>query len=60
MIDSTSSGDVVDQGAAGSAELVIEHDAGRQRQKALQDALPDAGEGAGPMAFEGQDVLTGL
>ena len=60
MIDSTSSGDVVDQRTAGATQLVVEHDAGRQRQKALGDALPDAGEGAGPMAFEGQDVLTSL
>ena len=60
MIDSTESGDVVHQGAAGATQLVVEHDAGRQRQKALQDALPDARKGTRPVAFEGQDVLAGL
>ena len=60
MIDSTESGHVVDQRTAGATQLVVEHDAGRKCQKALQDALPDVGEGAGPMAFQGQDVLAGL
>jgi hypothetical protein len=59
MVDSTESGDIVDESAAGSAELVIEHDAGRQREKALQYALPDAGEDTRAVAFAGEDVLTG-
>ena len=60
MVDSTESGDVVDQGAAGATQLVIEHDAGRQGEKALGDALCDAGEGTRTVAVEGQDVLAGL
>jgi hypothetical protein len=60
MIDSTPSGDIVDQRTAWAAELVIEHDAGRQGEKALEDALPDTGKGTRTVAFEGQDVLTGL
>ena len=59
MIDSTESGDIVDQRTAGATQLVIEHDAGRQREKTLEDALPDTGEGTRAVAFEGQDVLAG-
>src|SRR5487761_2172243 len=59
MIDSTESGDIVDQRTAWSAELVIEHDAGGQGEKTLEDALPDTGEGTRAVAFEGQDVLAG-
>jgi len=57
MIDSTDSGDIVDQCAAWSAELVVEANAGSQAQKTLQDALLDARKGAGAMAFEGEQVL---
>jgi len=39
MIDSTESGDIVDQRTAGSTEPVIERDAGGQGEKALEDAL---------------------
>jgi hypothetical protein len=60
MIDSTRSGDVVHQGTARATEPVIEHDAGRQGEKALQDALSDTGECPCAVAFEGQDVLAGL
>lgn len=60
MIDSTESGHVVHQRAAGSAELMVEADTGREAQKALGDALPDAGKGTRAVALEGQDVFAGL
>ncbi len=59
MSDSTGSGDIVDERTAGSTELVVEADTGRQAQKTLQDAFFDAGKGPGAVAFVGQDVLTG-
>ena len=39
MIDSTESGDIVDQRTTWSTEPVIERDAGGQGEKALEDAL---------------------
>ena len=60
MSDSTGSGDVVDECAAGAAELVVEGDAGREAEEALQDAFFDAGEGAGAVAFEGEQVFAGV
>src|ERR1022692_4927490 len=59
MIDSTGSGAVVDECAAWAAELVVEGDCGGEGEEALEDALSDAGEGAGAVALEGEDVLAG-
>jgi hypothetical protein len=39
MIDSTVLGAVVDEGAAGSAELMVEADGGGEGEQALQDSL---------------------
>ena len=51
MVDSTGSGEIVDQRTAGATKLVVEADAYRQAQQALGDALA--------VAFEGQQVLAG-
>src|SRR5579884_1939287 len=59
MVDSTRLGDVVDECAAGSAELVVEADAGGEAEEALEDALAQAGEGAGAVAFQGEQVFAG-
>jgi len=59
MIDSTGSGAVVDECAAGSVELVVEADGGGEAEEALQDALPEAGQGSGSVALECEDVLAG-
>ena len=57
MVDSTGSGDVVDECAAGAAEFVVEGDAGGEAEEALEDAFFDAVEGAGAVAFEGEQVF---
>src|SRR5436309_4598228 len=57
MIDSTRSGAVVDECAAGAAELMVESDCGGQAEKPLQDALAQASECAGAVALEGENVL---
>src|SRR5438094_2938828 len=59
MVDSTSLGDVVDEGSAWAAELVVEADAGGEAEEALEDAFADAGEGAGAVALEGEQVFAG-
>src|SRR5680860_59075 len=59
MSDSTRSGHVGHERAARSPELVVEPDAGRQAEKALGDALAQAGKGAGAVALEGEQVLAG-
>ena len=59
MIDSARLGAVVDEGAAGAAELVVECDCGGEAEHALQDAFSEAWEGAGAVAFEGEDVFAG-
>ena len=58
MIDSTPL-TVIDEGPAGTTQLVVEADARRQAQKALQNAFVKTGNRAGPMAFQGEDVLAG-
>ena len=57
MVDSTRLGDVVDECAARSSELVVEDDAGGEAEEALEDAFSDSGQGAGAVAFEGEDVF---
>ena len=59
MIDSTGSGDVVDECAAWASELVVERDAGGEAEEALEDAFFDAGECAAAVAFEGEEVFAG-
>ena len=59
MVDSARLGAVVDEGAAGAAELVVEGDAGGEAAEAGQDAFSEAGEGAGAVAFEGEQVFAG-
>ena len=59
MVDSTPSGDVVDQGAARTTEPVVERDAGGQGQEALSDADTQVVKGARAVALEGEDVLAG-
>ena len=61
MIDSTptASGAVVDECPARPSQLVVEADAGRQAKEALQDALAQTGQGARPVALQGEHVLAG-
>ena len=60
MSSSTVSGDVVDGGAAGSAESVVECDCCGQGEEALVDEGSEAVEGAGSVVFEGEQVFAGL
>jgi hypothetical protein len=39
--------------------LVVEGDGCGEAEEALEDALAEAGEGAGAVALEGEDVLAG-
>src|SRR5215210_4972541 len=57
MSCSTRLGAVADERAAGAAELVVERDAGGECQEALADAGSEAVQGAGAVAFEGQEVF---
>ena len=61
MIDSTpaASGAVVDEGTTGTSQPVVEADAGRQAEETREEALPQAGRGAGSVALEGEQVLAG-
>src|SRR4051794_19418114 len=59
MVDSTPLGAVVDECTAGSSELVVEGDGGGQAAEALQDSFAESGEGAGAVAFEGEEVFAG-
>ena len=59
MIDSTLCGEV-GEGAAGSAEVMVEADAGGQGEQAGCDAGFQVWEGASAVAFQGEDVLAGL
>lgn len=59
MVDSTPSGDVVDQGATRTPEPVVERDCGSQRQEALGDADAQVMKGASAVALQGEDVLAG-
>src|ERR1700694_396176 len=60
MVDSALGlGAVVDEGSAGAAELVVEGDACGEAEEALKDAFANAAEGAGAVAFEGEQVFAG-
>jgi hypothetical protein len=58
MIDSTTLA-VINERPAGTAQLVVEADAGRQTQEALQYALPKASQRAGSVTLESKDILAG-
>ena len=51
---------VVDECAAGAAELVVEHDGGGERGESGAEADAEVVQGAGAVAFEGEDVFAGL
>src|SRR5687768_6471105 len=59
MSSSMRSGAVVDERAAGAAEVVVERDRGGQSEQALADSGSEAVEGAGAVAFECQQVFEG-
>src|SRR4051794_13403818 len=59
MVDSARLGAVVDECTAGASELVVEGDGGGQAAEALEDALPESGQGAGAVAFEREEVFAG-
>src|SRR5215204_541773 len=59
MVDSTPSGDIVDQGATRTTEPVVERNACGQCQEALGNASTQVVEGASAVALEGEDVLAG-
>src|SRR5438876_1655043 len=60
MNSSTGSGGVVGEGAWWSAEAVVESDCGCEREEADLDAGCEPVEGAGAVAFEGEQVFAGL
>src|SRR5579862_934438 len=60
MSSSTGSGNVVDEGAWWEAEAVVEADRGGECEEACSDAGCKAVEGAGAVAFKGEDVFAGL
>ena len=60
MSSSTGSGGVVDEGAWWAAEAVVEADRGGEGEEAGSDAGSEAVEGAGAVAFEGEEVFAGL
>src|SRR5450756_53370 len=61
MIDSTptASGAVVDKGTTGSSQPVVEADASCEAEEAREEALTQPGDGARPVALEGEEVLAG-
>lgn len=59
MIDSTPLPVVVDQGAAGTTQLVVEADTGGKTEKALQYALFETREAASTVTLQGEDILAG-
>ena len=59
MIDSARLGAVVDECAAGASEFVVEGAGGCQAAEAGEDSFSEAGQGAGAVAFEGQEVFAG-
>src|SRR4029077_2942937 len=59
MIDSTVLCAVVDECAAVASELVVEGDGCGEAAEPREDSGPEAGEGAGAVAFEGEQVFAG-
>src|SRR3954454_17335018 len=60
MSSSTGSGGVVDECARWSAEAVVEADRGGEGEEAAAEAGAEAVQGAGAVAFEGEEVFAGL
>src|SRR5665811_365762 len=56
---SAASGAVVDKGTTGSSQPVVEADAGCEAEEAREEALTQPGDGARPVALEGEEVLAG-
>src|SRR5215207_9815048 len=59
MIDAAWLGGVVGECAAGAAALVVEADAGGEREQARGDADAEVAWRAGAVAFEAEQVLAG-
>src|SRR5579871_4538470 len=59
MVDSARLGAVVDECTAGSSELVVEGDGCCEGAEAGEDSFSEAWEGAGAVAFEGEQVFAG-
>src|SRR5258706_7467370 len=59
MSSSTGSGDVVHERAWWAAELGVERDCCGECEEAAGDAGSEAAQGAGAVAFEGEDVFGG-
>src|SRR4051794_35694468 len=57
MSDSARSGGVGREGSAWASEAVVERDGGGQGKEALAEADAEAVQGAGAVAFEGEDVF---
>jgi hypothetical protein len=57
MVDSARLGAVVDEGTAWASELVVDDDGGGEAAEASGDAFAQAGEGAGAVSFEGEEVF---
>jgi hypothetical protein len=57
MSSATGSGGVAGEGAAGTAESVVEGDCGCERHEACGEPDAEVLEGAGAVAFEGEDVF---
>src|SRR2546423_2881392 len=60
MSSSTGLGGVVGEGAWWAAEAVVESNCGGECEEADLDAGGEAVEGAGAVAFEGEEVFAGL
>src|SRR5579872_2833632 len=60
MSSSTGSGGVVGECAWWSAEAVVEGDRGDECEEACLDAGAEAVQGAGAVAFEGEEVFAGV
>jgi hypothetical protein len=59
MIDSARLGAVVDECTAWASELVVDGDCRGEAAEAGENAFPEAGQGAGAVAFEGEEVFAG-
>src|ERR671925_2228012 len=59
MSSSTGSGVVLGQRSARETKAVVERDGGGEREEAAGQSGPEAVQGAGAVAFEGEDVFGG-
>src|ERR1700759_873225 len=59
MVDSARLGAVVDECTAGASELVVEGDRCGEAAEPGENAFSEAGEGAGAVPFEREDVFAG-